>query len=118
MLLANLVRIFYEVKGGNERLILKLKIYFTYKPANLFDRINAQKGLFVYQPYLYSHDYIYNYNVLSIQEVAPDILIEVDNYNQILAELDSLGVNLDSVYGDLDNIAKSVVYSYRRKNGL
>lgn len=118
MLLANLVRIFYEVKGGNERLILKLKIYFTYKPANLFDRINAQKGLFVYQPYLYSHDDIYNYNVLSIQEVAPDILIEVDNYNQILAELDSLGVNLDSVYGDLDNIAKSVVYSYRRKNGL
>ena len=56
--------------------------------------------------------------MLSIQEVAPDILIEVDNYNEILAELDSLGVNLDSVYGDLDNIAKSVVYSYRRKNGL
>ena len=118
MLLANLIRIFYEVMGGNERLILKSNIYFTYKPANLFDRINSQKGLFVYQPYLYSRDDIYNYNVLSVQEVVPDILIEVDNYNEILAELDVLGINLDGVYGDLDNIAKSVVYSYRRKNGL
>lgn len=118
MLLANLVRIFYEVMGGNERLILKLNIYFTYKPANLFDRINAQKGLFIYQPYLYSHDDVYDYNVLSVQEVVPDVLIEVDNHNEVLAELDALGINLDRVYGDLDNIAKSVVYSYRRKNGI
>lgn len=118
MLLANLIRIFYEVKGGCERLILKSNIYFTYQPANLFDRINSQKGLFIYQPYLYSRDDSYNYNVLSIQEIVPDILIEVDDYTEILAELDVLGINLDSVYGDLDNTAKSVVYSYRRKNGF
>jgi len=118
MLFANLIRIFFEVRGGCERLILKSNIYFTYQPANLFDRINSQKGMFVYQPYLYSRDDIYNYNVLSVQEIVPDILIEVDNYKEILAELDVLGINLDGVYGDLDNIAKSVVYSYRRKNGF
>ena len=118
MLLANLIRIFYEAMDGSERLIIKSKIYFTYQPANLFDRINSQKGLFIYQPYLYSHDEMYNYNVLSTQEIIPDILIEIDNYNEILAELDALGINLDTVYGDLDNIAKSVVYSYRRKNGF
>ncbi len=118
LLLANLIRIFYEVMNGSERLILKTNMYFTYQPANLFDRINSQKGLFIYQPYLYSCDEVYNYNVLSTQEVEPDVLIEVDNYNEILAELDILGINLDGVYGDLDNIAKSVVYSYRRKNGI
>ena len=118
MLLANLIRIFFEVMDGSERLILKSNIYFTYQPANLFDRINSQKGLFIYQPYIYSRDDIYNYNVLSVQEIVPDILIEVDNYNEILGELDILGINLDGVYGDLDNIAKSVVYSYRRKNGF
>lgn len=118
MLLVNLVRILFEVEGGCERLILKSNIYFTYKPANLFDRINSQKGLFIYQPYLYSCNDVYNDNVLSTQEIIPNILIEVDNYNEILAELDVLGINLDSVYGDLDNIAKSVVYSYRRKHGF
>ena len=118
MLLANLIYIFYEIRGGCERVILRSNIYFTYQPANLFDRINSQKGLFIYQPYLYSRDDIYNYNVLSVQEIVPDIRIEVDNYKEILAELDVLGINLDGVYGDLDNIAKSVVYSYRRKNGF
>ncbi len=118
MLLANLIRILCEVLDDGENLILKSKIYFTYQPANLFDRINSQKGLFVYQPYIYSHDYVYNYNVLSMQEVTPDVVIEVEKHDNVLAELDTLGINIGGVYGDLDNIAKSVVYSYRRKNGI
>lgn len=32
--------------------------------ANLFDRINAQKGLFIYQPYYYSYVAVYDYNIL------------------------------------------------------
>lgn len=115
MLLANLVQIFDNDKYGLEKLVLNLKIYFTYQPANLFDRINLQKGLFVYQPYTYSHDAVYDYNMLNIQNINPDITIEINNYQIILAELDILGINLGSVYGDLDNIAKSVVYSYKRR---
>ncbi len=118
LLLANLIQIFHNDRNGSEKLILKLKIYFTYQPANLFDRINSQKGLFVYQPYFYSCDQVNDYNILSVQEIIPDITIEVANYQQILSELDTLGINLGGVYGDLDNIAKSVVYSYKRKYGL
>lgn len=51
-----------------------------------------------------------------MQRIIPDIQIKIDNYQIILSELDTLGLNLGSVYGDLDNIAKSVVYSYKRKN--
>ena len=118
LLLANLIQIFHNDKDGRERLILNLKVYFTYQPANLFDRINAQKGLFVYQPYFYSYDETYDYNILSVQNINPDITIEINNYQAILSELDALGINLGGVYGDLDNIAKSVVYSYKRKNKM
>ena len=118
MLLANLIQIFHNDRNGSDRLYLNLKIYFTDQPANLFDRINAQKGLFVYQPYFYSCDMVYDYHVLSVQNVNPEITIEINNYQSILSELDVLGINLGSVYGDLDNIAKSVVYSYRRNNKM
>lgn len=118
LLLANLIQIFHNDRKGADKLELDLKIYFTYQPANLFDRINSQKGLFIYQPYFYSCDSVYNHNVLSTQRITPDIKIEIDNYQTILSELDALGFNLGSVYGDLDNIAKSVIYSYRRKNQI
>lgn len=116
LLLANLIQIFYNDRKGADKLDLNLKIYFTYQPPNLFDRINLQKGVFVYQSYFYSCDNEYNYNALSIQRIIPDVQIEIDNYQIILSELDTLGFNLGSVYGDLDNIAKSVIYSYKRKN--
>lgn len=118
MLLANLIQIFHNDRNGTEKLVLNLKIYFTYQPANLFDRINAQKGLFVYQPYFYSCDIVYDYNILSVQNINPDITIEINNFQEILSELDVLGINLGGIYGDLDNIAKSVVYSYQRKNKI
>lgn len=115
-LLANLIQIFHNDRRGFDKLKFKLKIYFTYQPPNLFDRISMQKGVFVYQPYFYAHDIIFNYNMLSVQNIIPDIHIEINNYQEILSELDTLGINLGSVYGDLDNIAKSVVYSYKRRN--
>jgi hypothetical protein len=113
-----LIQIFHNDRNGTEELILDLKIYFTYQPANLFDRINAQKGLFIYQPYFYSYNMANDYNILSVQNINPDITIEINNYQEMLFELDVLGINLGGVYGDLDNIAKSVVYSYRRKNKM
>lgn len=61
---------------------------------------------------------VYDYNILSVQNINPDITLEINNYQEILSELDVLGINLGGVYGDLDNIAKSVVYSYRRKNKM
>ncbi|NFA83839.1 hypothetical protein EXM73_01045 [Clostridium botulinum] len=98
--------------SSQEKVNLKLYVYFTYEPPNLFDRISNQKGVFIYQPYLYCVEDVYNQGVLNTQKIKPDIIIEVNNFKSILGELNYLGTNLESVYGDFDNIAKSVIYTY------
>lgn len=107
-LLINLLQFFTKT---NERIDLKLDVYFTYHPPDLFDRIINQKGLFVYQPFLYNVEDIYDFGVLNYQYIIPDITIEVDDCNKVLKELNFLGVNLESIYGDFDNIAKSIKYN-------
>lgn len=108
VLLINLLQIFSE---NNEAFILNLDIYFTYQPPNLFDRISNQRGLFIYQPYMYYKDAIYNnFNILNFQVIKPDITIEINNDVGILKELDYLNINLETVYSDADNIAKAIKY--------
>jgi len=104
--------------SGCEHLNLDIDIYFTYQPPNLFNRIESQRGLFLYQPYIYSQEDIYNFKTLSVQNINPDIIIEIDNYSDMLNEMDQLGINLGTIYCDLDNIARSVVATYKRKNQL
>ncbi|GAA3403269.1 FRG domain-containing protein [Paenibacillus hodogayensis] len=104
-LLINLLQIFINIK---ERIDIRLDIYFTYQPPDLFDRITNQKGLFIYQPYLYGVESVYKYGVLNYQSIIPDITVKVENYNNILKELNYLGINLESIYGDFDNIARSI----------
>ncbi|MBB6637611.1 FRG domain-containing protein [Cohnella thailandensis] len=108
VLLVNLLRIAYEV---GERLLLELDIYFIYQPPNLFDRIVNQRGLFIYQPYIYSVETTYNFGILNYQSIIPDYIIEIEQYETILEELNILGINLESIYGDFDNIAKSIKYN-------
>lgn len=88
-----------------------LDFYFTYVPPNLFSRLENQKGLFIYQPYLYARDWVYAYNELIIQQICPDVKIEIDNYNTIIKELDCMGINAGFLYGDIDNIAKTICMS-------
>ena len=118
LLLANLVQIYDNDNNGCEHLYLSLDIYFTYQPPNLFNRIESQRGLFLYQPYIYSQEDIYNFKTLSVQTINPDVIIEINNHDDILNELDQLGINLGTIYCDLDNIARSVVATYKRKNHL
>lgn len=118
LLLANLLRIFFKYRDGEERVYMDIKFCFTYQPANLFERINLQKGLFVYQPYMYTRDTVYHFNILSLQNIEPDICIEINNYKKILKELDVMGINLGSIYGDLDNIAEAVVEEYKNTHDL
>lgn len=115
LLLANLIQIFDNDNHGSKELFLNLDLYFIYTPPNLFDRIENQRGLFIYQPYIYSQDNGHP-RILSLQNINADINIEVNNYQSILNELDELGVNLGTIYCDLDNIARSVVTTYKRKN--
>lgn len=113
LLLSNLVQIYANDNNGSEKLHLDLDINFTYQPANLFDRIEAQRGLFVYQPYIYTKDMVYDFKTLSVQNINPVVCIEIENHQTILNELDYLGINVGGIYKDFDNIAKSIVLSYR-----
>lgn len=83
--------------------------YFIYKTPYKFDRVRNQNGLFLYQLY---HTYASQDeeipNHIIKQEINPDIMIIINNQKDILEELDFIGVNLKSIYGDFDNIAKYI----------
>lgn len=98
-----------------DHIILKSKIQFVYTPANIFNRIEFQQGLFVYQPYLYVKESTYGRNVLSYQTIEPDIMIEVKNYKEILQELSILNINIGTLYGDTDSIARNILDRHKRK---
>lgn len=92
-----------------------LGLYFTYTPPNLFERIFSQKGLFIYQPYSYELKSVHSFWVLNKQKIVPDVVIEIDKYTHILGQLDVLGYNIGTIYGDIDNVAQSVVERYNKK---
>lgn len=109
-LLINLLQIQFDC--GDQQLNLDFDMYFTYQPPDLFDRIVNQKGLFIYQPYLSKTDEQYQFTVLSYQSINPDYTLRIRNHHEILNELNFLGINLESIYGDFDNIAKSVKFNH------
>ncbi|MDR0879373.1 MAG: FRG domain-containing protein [Clostridioides sp.] len=109
--LAVLTEILSLLKNMPENLSINLDICFTYKPPELFTRMSSQQSFFIYQPYLYTNDTMFDYCELNVQKINPDVLIEIDNYIDILRELDVLGINNGTIYGDVDNIAKSVLKS-------
>ncbi|WP_235839106.1 hypothetical protein [Clostridium sp. Marseille-P2415] len=105
-----LMEILVTLKTTPYKVNINLDIYFTYQPPQLFKRISSQQSFFIYQPYLYTNG-VYNYCELNIHSINPDILIEIDNYSNILKELYLLGIDNGTIYGDIDNIAKSVLNS-------
>ncbi len=108
---AILVEILDTLKNAPRKINIELDIFFTYQPPQLFKRISSQQSFFIYQPYLYTNDGVYDYCELNIQSINPDILVEIDNYSNVLKELNLLGVDNGTIYGDIDNIAKSVLSS-------
>lgn len=96
------------VKSMPAKIKLYFDVYFTYQPPNLFERISNQQGLFIYQTYLYENDCTYDYHELIVQEVIPDITIEIDDYKRVLNNLALLGINYGTIYSDMDNVAKAV----------
>ncbi|MFD3447435.1 FRG domain-containing protein [Microbacteriaceae bacterium 4G12] len=83
--------------------------YLIYKTPYKFDRIRNQDGVFLYQLF---HTYATQYedvpNAIVRQVITPDITIIVNNQKQILEELDFIGINLKSIYGDFDNTASYI----------
>lgn len=92
---------------------LKLDIYFSYTPPNLFPRVSNQKGMFIYQPYIYVNDGVFDYYELIMQEIIPDIVIKIGDYKKVVSELKWLGIDAGFLYNDIDNVAKSVLNAYK-----
>lgn len=111
---ALLIEIISTLKNLPRKINLELDIYFTYQPPELFGRISSQQSFFIYQPYVYTNDGVYDYYELNVQSIIPDIHIEIDNYQNILYELNILGINNGTIYGDFDNIAKAILKSPSR----
>ncbi|KGP81913.1 MULTISPECIES: FRG domain-containing protein [Paenibacillus] len=108
-LLINLLQLQY--RNIDKPLKLDLNVYFTYQPPDLFDRIINQKGMFIYQLYLSKTDEHNKHRMLRFQSIQPDFIIKIQNHQAILNELNLLGINIESIYGDFDNIAKSIKFN-------
>ena len=43
-----------------------------------------------------------------VQEIKPDIIVEIHNQKKIMKELDMIGINRKYIYGDFDNAARYI----------
>jgi len=108
----------------------ELPFYLAYTPPEMINRIMNQRSIFIYQ--LSYENYFTNENaeefssiiakikgkeydsdvikcnILCLQKIIPDFTIEISDKAKILKELDCLGINLKSIYGDYDSIAKYI----------
>lgn len=92
-----------------------LPFYGTYSPPNISGRVLVQNSVFVCQLYhmeMFSENEPNPWNLLLTQLIEPDITVEILNKKQILNELDGVGINLKTVFGDHDNIARYIKNSF------
>lgn len=88
---------------------------FKYSPILTFERGKNQQGLFIYQTYLSFIENVYNAHIVAEQRVWADKIIVIENKDQILKELDLIGVNEKLLYSDYDNIASYIKKKYTTK---
>ncbi|WP_242281120.1 FRG domain-containing protein [Bacillus cereus group sp. BfR-BA-01347] len=86
---------------------------FKYAPILTFERGRNQQGLFIYQNYLQSGEFIKNPYIEGIQRIVPDKVVVINNKEKILEELNFIGINGNFIYGDYDNIAKYITKRYQ-----
>lgn len=86
---------------------------FKYAPILSFERGRNQQGLFIYQTYLNYNAAIIETPMLARQRIWANDIIVINNKEQILKELDFIGINRKFIYGDYDNIAKYITTKFR-----
>jgi len=77
-----------------------------YKSKITFNRARLQKGYFIYQPYITADEE--EGEIVLFQENNPIIEISITNARGILKQLDAIGINVGTVFGDYDSIAKYI----------
>jgi len=86
-----------------------LPYYGTYSPPNISGRVLTQNSIFICQLHyakIFRENEPSPINLLLTQQIKPDITIEVLNKKKILKELDEVGINLKTIFGDYDSISK------------
>ena len=73
----------------------------TYRPRITFDRAREQQGFFI------------NWDYQTIEHAH---IIEIENTEEILKELDSIGINYGTIYGDFDSIALHIKEKHEVEN--
>ena len=81
--------------------------YFTYEPANITDRVSNQSSIFIYQ--------LYGINGIR-QGIYPDLALRITNKEEILADLDCLGINEQFIFNDYDHIADYIKKKYLKRS--
>lgn len=79
----------------------------VYKPKITFDRARVQQGFFIYQPYMKTDSYD-NSDIALFQETVCVKEIKIIKTKEILRQLDEIGINRGTIYGDYDSIAKYI----------
>jgi len=82
--------------------------YMIYRPKETFKRMRLQQGLFIYQPFKKFNSGGYDTKVRLVQEIKYSKVIKIRNQPKILRQLDSLGINQGTIYGDFDSIARYI----------
>ncbi|WP_311443467.1 FRG domain-containing protein [Ezakiella coagulans] len=92
--------------------------YMLYKPEINFDRIRLQSGHFIYQNALYYLDNLKCEDVIINDSIRPDkiIIIKNKNKNQILKELDNIGINKMTLFEDPDKYAEYLKEKYQKNS--
>ncbi|MCT0467516.1 hypothetical protein EFL44_10710 [Lactococcus cremoris] len=72
--------------------------YYIYRPSVKFDRMVNQQGIFIVQQFFNGRH----------QELIPDFVFKISNKNEILEELDWIGISKKFIYPDHDNIAQYI----------
>ena len=103
------ILLFYCCRAKSCNSFAKFFPGMIYRPKITFDRARGQQGYFVYQGY-------FQLGAISdVQDIEYEHVFMIENTERILEELDGIGMNYGTVYGDYDSIALHIKEKHERK---
>lgn len=89
-----------------------LPYYYAYQPPNISGRINNQNSIFIYQMHIAQNDWFSSKMIY--QTIQPSYVLKIRQKAAMLQQLDSVGINLKSIYGDYDSISRYIRLKFER----
>ncbi len=83
-----------------------------YKPVLKFERARLQSGEFLVQANMFYEEEVYDTQMLPRQRIVYKEKITIKNTKKFLKELDNIGINKATIFGDFDSIASYIVNKY------